>query len=249
MNITPRLAATALPLACALCACVDSRYYVKTDNSNDVLNGVSSLRPPEAPPAPMSLGTTFKSDGKVLLDASNVLYQAVSQNVGGRGQWQVQRLGRADADFGPVIAAIITQAARAAGAPPVPGQPQLLVLVENRPDLSAGIQIDYFFAGMSLGLHRVARATDRYDVTVAYRDPAGLDHVYRNHQDLLTVAGSGTEPSVAGLKQYQNPSQAFHGIVSNTIAGSARGTVRVGTPKFQPTASTAPAAAPPPPAH
>ena len=231
------LACTALSTA-ALSACgMDNRYYVKTDGSPDVLGGVAHLAAPAKLPAPLNLGVTFKSAGKVSPTAADTLYQSVSDGLRAKGQWEVHRLGRASDDFTPVIAAVIqSRAGSAALNPSVSDAMQrLLVLVENAPDLSAGTEVNYFLSGMTFGLHSLHKPTDRYDVTIAYRDAQGMDHIYRSHQDLLFSTGSklfgSDDHALAGLKHYDTPLAAFNTIVNNSVNGTQKRVIIVGRPQ------------------
>ena len=231
------LAGVALATA-GLSACMDNRYYVKTDGSTDVMNGVAHLAPPTRPPEPISLGVTFKSAGRVSPGAADTLFQSVSSGLSAKGQWDVHRLGRASDDFSPVIAAVIQS--RAATAAPVrsvsDAMQRLLVLVENAPDLSGGTQVNYFVSGMTFGLHSLHKPTDRYDVTIAFRDARGMDHVYRSHQDLLFSTGSKLfgrdDQSLAGLKQFDTPVAAFNTIINNTVNGAQKHAISVGKPQL-----------------
>jgi len=231
------LACTALAAA-ALTACgMDNRYYVKTDGSPDVLGGVMHLAAPARLPAPLNVGVTFKSAGKVSPSAADTLYQSVSDGLRAKGQWEVHRLGRASDDFAPVIAAVIqSRAGSAAPNPSVSNAMQrLLVLVENAPDLSAGTEVNYFLSGMTFGMHSLHKPTDRYDVTIAYRDAKGIDHVYRSHQDLLFSTGSklfgSDDRSLAGLKHFDTPLAAFNTIVNNSVNGTQKRVITVGRPQ------------------
>jgi hypothetical protein len=195
------------------------------------------------------VGVTFKSDGRVSPGASDTLYLTVRQGLTAKGRWDVRRLGRPGDDFAAVIQAV----ARAGGAVPRPAPARLLMLVENSPDLSMATRSEYFLSGFSLGAWSRSKPTDRYDVTVAYRDPQGVERVYRSHQDLYFTTGSklfGTGgPSQPDMKPYGSVLSAFGGIVDNSVNGARRGTVTAGQPRFEtPGAGKAPPAAAPKPA-
>jgi len=220
--------------AVALSACdVDERYYVKTDGSPDVLHGVA--HPAAAVPVPLDLGVTFKSDGKVSPGAADVLYQSVSDGLSAGAQWQVHRLGGSGDDFAPAIAAIVREPAGSA----VPGRTRatqrMLMLVENAPDLSEGTKASYLFSGMTFGVHGVHKPTDRYAVTIAYRDGSGIDHIYRSHQELLFATGNkllgSDDRALAGLRQYDTALAAFKGIVDNSVNGAQKAIITVGQPR------------------
>lgn len=220
-----------------LSACMDNRYYVKTDGSTDVMGGVAHLAPPVKPPEPISVGVTFKSAGKVSPSAADILFQSVSNDLRAKGQWDVHRLGRPTDDFTPVITAVIqSRAGAAANRTVTDAMQRLLVLVENVPDLSSGTQVNYFISGMTFGLHSLHKPTDRYDVTIAFRDAKGMDHVYRSHQDLLFATGSklfgSDDEGLKGLKQFDTPQAAFNTIVSNSVNGAQKHSIAVGTPQL-----------------
>jgi hypothetical protein len=232
------LLAVALSAAVSGCA-VENRYYVRTDGSADVLHGVDRLSPPAAQASSQAfdLGVTFKSAGKVSAGASDQLYHSVSQGLAAKGQWQLHRVGGADEDFEPEIAAVIHAPAGSAVPSLVEMAQRMLVLVENTPDLASGTQINYFLSGMTFGVHSLLRPTDRYEVTIAYRDPRGLEHVYHSHQDLLFATGNkllGTEQAAAALRPYDTAMAAFDGIVGNSLNGTRQGHVTVGTPQMSP---------------
>ena len=209
-----------------------------------------SVAAPAKLPAPLNLGVTFKSAGKVSPSAADTLYQSVSDGLRAKGQWEVHRLGRASDDFTPVIAAVIqSRAASAAPNPSVSSAMQrLLVLVENAPDLSAGTEVNYFLSGMTFGIHSLHKPTDRYDVTIAYRDAKGMDHVYRSHQDLLFSTGSklfgSDDRSLAGLKHFDTPLAAFNTIVNNSVNGTQKRVITVGRPQPSQSGQAASAARP-----
>ena len=233
--------------ALAVSACgMDNRYYVKTDGSPDVLGGVMHLGAPTTLPATLNVGVTFKSDGKVSPKAGDTLYQSVSEGLRAKGQWDVHRLGRPGDDFAPVIAAVIQSRPVTAlsNHSAADAMQRLLVLVENAPDLSAGTEVNYFLSGMTFGLHSLHKPTDRYDVTIAYRDAAGMNHVYRSHQDLLYSTNSklfGSEDrSLVGLKHFDTSLAAFNTIVNNSVNGAQKRTITVGKPQLN--ASAAPVA-------
>ena len=227
--------ATALVSACGM----DNRYYVKTDGSADVLGGVTHLAAPASLPAPLDVGVTFKSAGRILPGAADMLYQSVNEGLRAKGQWEVRRLGGSGDDFAPVIAAVIQSRAGAGSVTnrsPTEAMQRLLVLVENTPDLSAGTTVNYFFSGMTFGLHSLHKATDRYDVTIAYRDASGMDHIYRSHQDLLFSTGSklfgSDDGPLAGLRRFDTPLAAFDTIVDNSLNGTRKKVITVGKPNL-----------------
>lgn len=233
-----RIVACVALATAGLSACMDNRYYVKTDGSTDVMGGVAHLAPPVKPPEPISVGVTFKSAGKVSPSAADILFQSVSGDLRAKGQWDVHRLGRPTDDFTPVITAVIQSRAGAAAANRTitDAMQRLLVLVENAPDLSGGTQVNYFISGMTFGLHSLHKPTDRYDVTIAFRDAKGMDHVYRSHQDLLFSTGSklfgSDDEGLKGLKQFDTPLAAFNTIVSNSVNGAQKHSIAVGTPQL-----------------
>lgn len=243
---------TAVTAALLLSACgMQDSYYVKTDNSPDVLVGVAHLLPPAHPPAPIDVGVTFKSDGKILAQASDTLYQTVCDGLGAKGRWTPHRLGKAGDDFAQQIRAIIT--APAGSLPTITDQPRFLMLVENSPDLSGATKKDYFLSGMTFGTYSMTKPTDRYDVTIAYRDAQGLERIYRSHQDLYLAVGSkyiARDPQTfEGMKEYKSPQAAFDGIVDNSVNGTRHGTVKAGMPQFDTPAKQAAPQPATPPAH
>ena len=225
--------ATGLLSACG----TDSHYYVKTDGSADVLSGVTNLAAPASLPAPLDVGVTFKAAGRVLPDAADVLYRSVSEGLHAKGQWEVHRLGNGRYDCASTIAAAIQSGAGSVtNRSPTEAVQRLLVLVENTPDLSAGTQVGYFFSGMTFGLHSLHKATDHYDVTIAYRDASGMDHIYRSHQDLLLSTGStlfgSDDGSLAELRRFDTPFAAFDTIVDNSLNGAQKKVITVGKPQL-----------------
>lgn len=231
--------------ALLLTACgMEQSYYVKPDDSPDMLTGIAHMLPPRNPPAPLDVGVTFKSEGRISAAGTDTLYQTVHDGLTAKGRWKVHRLGSAGEDFGAVIQSIIT--ARAGALPNQPDKPRLLMLVENAPDLSAGTRSSYFLSGMTFGAYSLNKPTDRYDVTIAYRDAQGMERVYRSHQDLYFFTGSkilGSDSgAMAGLKHYDSVQSAFGGIVDNSVNGTRRGTVTAGQPHFETPAATVPTA-------
>lgn len=232
-------------LACAVLAAtlvsacgMDNRYYVRTDGSADVMNGVTHLAATSGSPAPLDVGVTFKSAGKVVPVAADALFQSVNEGLRAKGEWEVHRLGNGGNDFAPLITAVIQSrpgASSAANRSATDAMQRLLVLVENTPDLSTGTQVNYFFSGMTFGVHSLHKATDRYDVTIAYRDANGMDHVYRNRQELLLSTGSrlfgSDDESLAGLKRFDTPLAAFETIVDNSLNGVQKKVIVVGKPE------------------
>jgi len=231
-----RLRCTAAVSALLLTACgMEQSYYVKPGDSPDMLTGIAHMVPPSHPPAPLDVGVTFKSDGRISAAGSDSLYQTVRDGLSAKGRWDVHRLGGSGDDVGALIQAIVT--ARAGALPNQPDKPRLLMLVENAPDLSTGTRTSYFLSGMSFGAYSLHKPTDRYDVTIAYRDAAGMERVYRSHQDLYFFTGSrifGTDTdALAGMKHYDSAESAFDGIVDNSVNGTRRGTVTAGQPRFE----------------
>jgi len=230
-----RLRCIAAASAFLLTACMEQSYYVKPDNSPDMLTGVAHMVPPRNPPARLDVGVTFKSEGRISAAGSDSLYQTVRDGLTAKGRWDVHRLGGPADDFGAAIQAIVT--APAGSLPSQPGKPRLLMLVENAPDLSSGTRRSYFLSGMTFGAYSINKPTDRYDVTIAYRDEQGMERVYRSHQDLYFFTGStvfGNEPGpLAGMKHYDTVQKAFGGIVDNSVNGTRRGTVTPGQPRFE----------------
>jgi hypothetical protein len=219
-----------------LSACgMENNYYVKTDNSPDVLVGVAHMVPPPHPPAPLDVGVTFKSSGKILPLASDTLYQTVHDGLSSKGRWDVHRIGQPGDDVAGQIRAIITAAA--GSLPTVTGKARLLMLVENSPDLSGSTKKDYFLSGMTFGTYSMTKPTDRYDVTIAYRDAQGLERIYRSHQDLYFAVGSKyiarDDHDLEGLKAYKSAEAAFGIVVDNSVNGTRHGTVTAGQPRFE----------------
>jgi hypothetical protein len=249
-----RLCCTTAAALLLLAGCgMDNRYYVKTDGSTDVLTGVAHMLPPRSPPAPLDVGVTFKSGGRIAPGASDTLYQTLRDGLTSKGRWDVHRIGGSGDDFSAVIQAIVK--ARAGSLPAQAARPRLLMLVENAPDLSLATRRDFFFSGFTLGAITQSKPTDRYDVTIAYRDPQGVERIYRNHQDLYFTTGSKVfgpgVPAEPGLKPYTSVESAFGGIVGNSVNGVRHGTVTAGKPHLEAQAQTqatparpAPAAAP-----
>jgi hypothetical protein len=125
-------------------------------------------------PAPLDLGVTYKTQGKVQPGVSDALYRTISQQLAADGRWEVHRLGQNQRDFAPVISAIALSTAESAPPPAAAAhRSRLLVLVENAP--AAGTP---------------AANGAKYDVTLAYRDTRGLNSVYRNGRDLVAALGS-----------------------------------------------------------
>lgn len=227
-----------LVAAAALSACMHNGYYVKTDQSVDVMTGLAHLQPPAQPSARLDLGVTFKAAGKVLSSASDALYRSVREGLRAKGRWDVRRVGAAGDDFSSEIAA-----AKPVSGDAMPPQwveasqvPRVLVVVEDAPDYSTSTLVDYIVSGVSQGTYTVNKPVDRYDVTVSYRDGYGIDHLYHSHQDLVYATGSklfGTdEQAVAGLKHYDTPLEAFNAIVDNSVNGARRTVINVGQPSF-----------------
>ncbi|MDB5987819.1 MAG: hypothetical protein JWR16_2872 [Nevskia sp.] len=241
------------------CVVTDNAYFVKPDGSPATLAGLAELA--QLPPATqaLTLGVTFKSAGKVSPTASDSLYQSVCGGLKAKGPWEIRRIGRAGDDFAAQIAAVkpvplntaTTKTATTATSPVAKMLPRILVLVENSPDTSAATTASYVLSGMTYGGARVHKPTDRYDVTIAYRDADGIERIYHGHQDLVFATGSkifGRDPSPGeGYKRYDSSVAAFNGIVDNSVNGTRRGKVTVGAAHPEPTPATptpAPAARP-----
>jgi hypothetical protein len=226
-------------LALALCGCTDFGYYVKTDHSADVTAGVTPLSAADAGQQPLDVGVTFKSDGAVSATGSEFLFRTVREGLHAKGITQIHRIQTTGGDFTPEIVAAIPpldgSAPVAAAAPG--GGPRLLVLVENHPDQEMQTRVKYFLSGMSLGAFGLNKPTDRYDITILYRDASGGSHVFHNHQDLVFSSGSvvfGHDPQgVEGLKRYRSAYSAFAGVVDNSVNGTTEGIVNVGQPQFE----------------
>jgi hypothetical protein len=106
--------------------------------------------------------------------------------------------------------------------------------------------VKYFVSGVTFGAYSLNKPTDRYEVTVAYRDPQGQERVYHSHQDLLFSTGSKVfgrdEHDLEGLQRYSDIQAAFNGVVNNSVYGTRRGTITAGMPRFD--TPTTPAASP-----
>jgi len=225
------------------CTISDNGYFVKADSSPGTLAGVAELAQLPVTTPSLSLGATFKSNGKVSRSASDVLYETFCAELKARGHWQVNRIGNAGEDFTPEIAAADTadtEAAAPAESSPAAQkvEPQLLVLVEDRPDTSAATEASYLMSGITYGADQVHKPTDRYDVTIAYRDDEGVERVYKGHQDLIFATGSklfGRDPSPGpGYKRYESSLAAFNGVVDNSVNGTRHGKVTVGEAVVEP---------------
>lgn len=245
-----RLQQAAFTLFCvgtlSACTISDNGYFVKADGSPATLAGVAELAqlPPTTPV--LSLGATFKTNGKVSRAASDTLYESFCTELKARGHWQVNRVGNAGEDFTTQIVAADANSADVAApeesAPsPQKVEPQLLVLVEDRPDTSAATRASYLVSGMTYGTAQVHKPTDRYDVTIAYRDADGVERVYKGHQDLIFATGSklfGRDPSPGpGYKRYESSLAAFNGVVDNSVNGTRHGKVTVGEAMVEPAAA------------
>jgi hypothetical protein len=234
-----RRAVMALLLAGLAGCSANGRYYVQPDLSPAGIEGVSGLTRAVVPMSPLELGVTFKSDGKVLAPAGDALYRMVHDDLGKRGGWNVRRIGRQGDDFAPLIANLSAAPAAAAMAQPpaTPQVPRMIMLVEDVTDRSGATRVDYFLSGMSIGLYGVRKAVDHYDVTIAYRDPYGVQRIYHSHQELLYGNGSGSrrnDPVPPELKRYDNVLAAFDRVVYDSISGSRHGVATVGQPQFVP---------------
>lgn len=198
-------------LAAALCGCTD-------EGANVAMPAASA----PAATASLGVGVTFKTDGRVWAPGSDALYQSLNETLGRERGWDVRRVGHRGDDFAPVIAAIA--AAPAAGAQAGPSSQRLLVLVENSTEHPATARVQHFLSSMPFGAWTAYPAARHYDITIAYRDAAGPDHVSRVRQDLLFVNGPG-------LRQSRSL-QAFDRIVSNSIDEARRGAL-AGQPQLE----------------
>jgi hypothetical protein len=242
------LRGTILLLATALAACADNAYYLKSEPGAGIAGDLAALDLSELAEHPLQVATTFKSDGKVDPEASTTLYRSIADGLRARGIYRVQRSAPAAGDAGIEIAVLGSQsapnAAPAASAKPLDAEaipvapphvaPRLLVLVENHPDMSGGTQTKYFFSGFTMGAWSPNKATDRYDVTIAYRDPLGQAHIRHSHQDLILSTGTSLldrddHDLASQLRRYNDPLTAFGGVVSNSINGGP-GVITVGKP-------------------
>lgn len=248
--------AAGLLLLAALAGCTDNAFYVRSDAAVGLPAELAGLDTATLAAHPLEVVVTFKSDGLVLIDASDALFDSIAASLRTRGIRNLRRFGLPGSDVSPDIAALKTAAAAPASAAPkdedefaVPAAPRserpprLLVLVENHPDLSGGTRAEYFGSGFTLGAWSLNKPTDRYDITMAYRDPHGQAHVYRSHQDLIFSTGSSVfgrdQEAVAGLRRYEDPLAAFGGVVANSVNGGP-GVITVGKPQFDTPGSAAP---------
>ncbi len=243
--LTQVIAGVAASLCLGACTVTDNAYFVKPDDSPATVAGIAELA--ELPPDTqvLQLGVTFKSDGKLQPSATDALYQSFRKGLQAKGPWDVQRLGRRSDDFSAQIAAtnavpLTTTSYKTMAAPSARQPPRVLVLIENHPDLSTATAAKYFVSGMTYGGARVHKPTDRYDVTIAYRDPDGVERIYRGHQDLVFATGSklfGTDPSPGPeYKRFSSSVAAFDGVVDNSVNGVRHGKVTVGAPQAAPAA-------------
>ena len=204
--------ALAMLAAAGLCACADNHASVAAPAAS----GPGTT-------APLGVGVTFKTDGRIWAPGSDALYQSLNQSLGrGRG-WDVRRLGRSGDDFAPAIAAI-------AAAPPADprtaaSSQRLLVLVENRNERPAMARVQQFLSSMPFGGWTAVQAPRHYDITIAYRDTAGPNHVRRVRQDLLFAGRTG--PRQGGSLP------AFDRIVGGFIDDSQRGVAVAGPPRLE----------------
>lgn len=253
----PPRAAAGLLLLAALAGCTDNAFYVRSDAAVGLPAELAGLEAAALAAQPLEVVVTFKSDGLVLRQASDALYDSIAASLRTRGIRNLRRFGLPGSDVSFDIAALDPAATGAAApkdgdpvaaTPSLPGRPpRLLVLVENHPDLSGGTRAEYFASGFTLGAWSLNKPTDRYDITMAYRDPQGQARVYRSHQDLIFSTGSSVfgrdQEAVAGLRRYEDPLAAFGGVVSNSVNGGP-GVITVGKPQFD-TPKPTPAAANP----
>ncbi|MBV8063101.1 MAG: hypothetical protein JOY51_05870 [Nevskia sp.] len=227
-----------LPLA-ALGGCTDYAFYVKPDSGAGVPLDQIGLNAADLSAEPLEVAVTFKSDDMVQKQASDALYKSIKSSLKSRGIEHLHRSSSPQGDVSEEIAAL-------AKAPPAAATPRLLVLVENHPDLSGNTAVKYFFSGVSLGAWSLNKPTDRYDITLAYRDAHGQAHLYHGHQELIFSTGSTLfgrdREAVAGLRRFDEPDAAFGAAMSNSLTGGP-GVVKVGQPDFAPPqAAAAPAA-------
>jgi hypothetical protein len=224
-----KLAARCTPaLLAALAGCTDNAFYVRPDSGAGIPIDLIGLSAAGLGLDPLEVAATFKSDDAVQPQSSDTLYQSIETSLKSRGIERLHRYSPPQGDVSPEIAAITANA-------PTRTTPRLLVLVENHPDLSGRTAVKYFFSGMSLGAWSLNKPTDRYDITLAYRDAHGLAHVYHGHQDLIFSTGSTVfgrdRAAVAGLRRFGDPDAAFGAAMTNSVTGGP-GVVNVGQPDF-----------------
>lgn len=258
---TRRRAAHAICLmqAASLAGCADNAYYLKADAAITIPTELGALDPSLLVEHPLEVAATFKSDGVVQPQSSTTLYDSIASGLRSRGIYRMRRYAAPAGDVAFEIARLTPAPAEAAAKEEAPAvdpppkaaaapvyAPELLVLVENHPDLSRGTRARYFFSGLSMGSWSPNQPTDRYDVTIAYRDPQGRARIYHSHQELILSTGTTMfnrdDAGTAGLHRYDDPMAAFGGVVANSINGP--GLVTVGEPSGAPAASGAAAATP-----
>jgi hypothetical protein len=236
-----------VPLLLAVAACTDNAFYVRSDAAAGLPAELIGLDPALLAVYPLQVVTTFKSDGVVMTEASDTLYDSIAAGLRSRGIHDLRHYGLPGTDVGLDIAALQLAAKAAAApkqgeAPPaVPRAPRLMVLVENHPDLSTATRAEYFASGFTLGTWSLNKPTDRYEITIAYRDPQGQAHIYHSHQDMIFSTGSSVtgrdDAAVARLRRYDDPLAAFGGVVANSINGGP-GVITVGKPQSAAAASS-----------
>jgi hypothetical protein len=251
-----------LLLSTALAGCADNAFYLRSDPGAGVALDLAGLDQSVLAEHPLQVAVTFKSDGMVDPEASTTLYQSIAGGlrshgfiglrryspIGGDAAIEIALLEKAAADSAVPAPAAPPADAPATAPPATPAPltaPRLLVLVENRPDLSGGTRARYFFSGLSMGAWSPNRATDSYSIVIAYTDPQGRAHIHRSHQELIAATGTSLfgrdDQELAGLRHYEDPIAAFGGAVLNSFNGG-NGVVTVGKPKPGGSAAPPPAA-------
>jgi hypothetical protein len=234
------LALCAPALLAALAGCADNAFYVRSGGPAAVPIDAIGLDAASLAAETLDVAVTFKSDGVVQAGSSDTLFHSIEAGLKSCGIGRLRRSGPPLDDVSGEIAALEPLTALAAPtapakAPAARTAPRLLVLVENHPDLRDGTAAKYFVSGMTFGAWSLNKPTDRYDITLAYRDPHGQARVYHGHQDLIFSTGSSVfgrdDEALAGLRRYDDPLAAFGAAMNNSIKGGP-GVVRVGHPDF-----------------
>jgi len=226
-------------LLAALAGCTDNAFYVRSGDSAGIPIDTLGLDAAALDRQTLDVAVTFKSDGVVQPYSSDTLFRSVQAGLKSGGFERLHRWGGRQTDVSREIAAMTPADP---GAVEMCAIPRLLVLVENHPDLRDGTEAKYFVSGMTFGAWSLSKPTDRYDITLAYRDAHGRTRVYRGHQDLIFSTGSTVfgrdEEAVAGLRRYDDPLAAFGAVMNNSIRGGP-GVVQVGRPEFEAQAANA----------
>ncbi len=227
-------------LLAALAGCTDNAFYVRPDASAGIPIDTLGLDAAALGKQTLDVAVTFKSDGVVQPSSSDTLYQSIETGLKSSGIKRLHRSGGRQADVSREIAGLTP--AIPVNAVEMCAIPRLLVLVENHPDLRNGTEAKYFVSGMTFGAWSLSKPTDRYDITLAYRDPHGQARIYRGHQDLIFSTGSSVfgrdEEAVAGLRRFDDPLAAFGAAINNSIKGGP-GVIKVGSPEFEAQAADA----------